>query len=138
MGMFDFLGKKADINEGVARFKAESRAVLLDVRSANEFAGGHVPRSRNLPFEEIKKAESAIPDKDMPVFVYCERGSRAKKAAAELAKMGYAKVEAIGGIRDYKGKVERSQAKNKTLTSLKNQAAKAQKNEPWNRNLPKM
>ena len=78
MGLLDFFGKGPDINEGVAKFKAESRAVLLDVRSANEFAGGHIPRSRNLPVTDIKKAESALPDKDMPIFVYCEAGSRAK------------------------------------------------------------
>ena len=138
MGLLDFMGKKTDINEGVAKFKAESRAVLLDVRSANEFAGGHIPRSRNLPFDEIKKAESAVPDKNMPVYVYCESGSRSKKAAAKLSEMGYTKVEMIGGLKEFKGKVERSQAKNKTMTSLKAQAAKAQKNEPWNRNLPKM
>lgn len=138
MGIFDFLGKKADINEGISRFKGESRAVLLDVRSANEFAGGHIPRSRNLPLDEIKKAESAIPDKDMPVYCYCESGSRSKKAAAELEKMGYTHVENIGGIKEYKGKIERSQAKNKTMASMKAQASKAQKAEPWNRNLPKM
>ena len=138
MGLFDFFGKGPDINEGVAKFKAESRAVLLDVRSANEYAGGHIPRSRNLPVTDIKKAESALPDKDMPIFVYCEAGSRAKKAVAELQKMGYTRVESIGALKEFKGKVERSQAKNKTMASMKNQAAKAQRSEPWNQNLPKM
>ena len=79
-----------------------------------------------------------MPDKDMPVYLYCASGSRAKKAAAELAKMGYTKVNYIGALGDYKGKIEKSPAKNKTMTSLKNQAAKAQKSEPWNKNLPKM
>ena len=52
--------------------------------------------------------------------------------------MGYTRVESIGALKEFKGKVERSQAKNKTMASMKNQAAKAQRSEPWNQNLPKM
>ena len=137
MGIFDFL-KKQDINEGLARFKSESRAVLLDVRSADEYAAGHIPRSRNLPLDQIGKAQSAIPDRSMPVYVYCEKGSRAKKACAQLEKEGYTNVHCIGGIETFSGKTEKGASRNKALNSMKAEALKSQKAEPWNKNLPKM
>ena len=137
MGIFDYF-QKQDINEGLARFKNESRAVLIDVRTPDEYAAGHIPRSRNLPLDQITKAESAIPDKNMPVYVYCEKGSRAKKACAALEKTGYTKVVNIGGIETYRGKTERGAAKNKALNSMKAQAVKSQKAEPWNKGMPKM
>ncbi|MBR0171503.1 MAG: rhodanese-like domain-containing protein [Lachnospiraceae bacterium] len=138
MGILDFL-KTPDINPGLARFKNESRAVLIDVRKPEEYAAGHVPRSRNIPLDEIAKAESALPDKNLPIYVYCEKGSRSKKACAQLEKMGYTNVRNIGGFETYKGKAERGNAKNnKALNSMKAQAVKSQKQEPWNKNMPKM
>ena len=138
MGIFDYF-QKQDINEGLARFKNESRAVLIDVRTPDEYAGGHIPRSRNLPLDQITKAESALPDKNLPLYVYCEKGSRSKKACAQLEKMGYTNVQNIGGFETYKGKAERGNTKsNKALNSMKAQAVKSQKQEPWNKNMPKM
>ena len=138
MGIFDYF-QKQDINEGLARFKNESRAVLIDVRTPDEYAGGHIPRSRNLPLDQITKAESALPDKNLPLYVYCEKGSRSKKACAQLEKMGYTNVQNIGGFETYKGKAERGNTKsNKALNSMRAQAVKSQKQEPWNKNMPKM
>ena len=52
MGFFD-LFKRTDINEGVNQYKATKNAVLLDVRSAGEYAGGHIPGSRNIDVNHI-------------------------------------------------------------------------------------
>ena len=45
--------KSADINEGVKEFRADKSAVLLDVRSKEEYASGHIPGSINIPLARL-------------------------------------------------------------------------------------
>lgn len=106
MGFFDFL-HGADINQGVERFHAAPGAMLLDVRTAQEFGEGHIPGSVNLPGESIGRAAQLIPQKDTPLFVYCLSGARSRQATAQLKQMGYTNVENIGGISAWKGEVTR-------------------------------
>ena len=106
MGWFDFL-KKPDFNEGLETYKNTKDAVLLDVRTPEEFSEGRVPGSRNLPLQNIDTAEEAVKDKDTPLFVYCYSGARSRQAVNRLQKMGYTSVTNIGGISAYSGKVER-------------------------------
>lgn len=68
-----------------------------------EFRSGHIPNSVNEPLSTIN--QTTLP-KDAPLFLYCLRGSRSKRAAGILKKMGYT-VKSIGGISGYKGEVER-------------------------------
>lgn len=97
--------KKEDIGAGIREYRAQRRAMLVDVREKNEFAAGHIDGSRNIPLSQISKTTSAIHDKNMPIYVYCQSGSRSRKAKAELEKMGYTNVKNIGGIDDFKGKL---------------------------------
>lgn len=106
MGLFDFFSKK-DINDGIRSFNAESRAMLIDVREPGEFAQGHIPGARNIPLAKIANAKSAIHDPAMPIYVYCQKGSRASRAASELKKMGYTNIHNLGGLEDFFGKLER-------------------------------
>ena len=106
MGFFDFL-KGPDIHAGLERFRATPGALLLDVREADEYAAGHIPGSLNLPLSAIDTAEISIPRKDTPLFVYCLAGTRSSQAVARLQRLGYAKVENIGGIRAYRGETEK-------------------------------
>ncbi len=106
MGFLDFL-KAPDINKGVEGFKATAGAVLLDVRTKDEYAQGHIPGSKNLPLQSIDKADSVIQNKSTPIFVHCLSGGRSRQAAAYLERMGYTNVKNIGGISAYHGKVER-------------------------------
>lgn len=97
--------KKADIHAGIREYRSQRRAMLVDVRDKNEFAAGHIEGSRNIPLSQISKTTSAIHDKSMPIYVYCKTGSRSRKAASELEKMGYTNVKNIGGIDDFKGRL---------------------------------
>ena len=106
MGFFDFL-KQLDINHGVEQYKTTSGAILLDVRTPQEYAEGHIPGGKNLPLQNIDKAAVIIDNKDTPLFVHCLSGGRSRQAAAILKQMGYTNVTNIGGIADYHGKVER-------------------------------
>ena len=105
MGVLDIFRKKEDIAAGVRAFRTQRRAMLVDVREKKEYAAGHIDGSRNIPLSQIEKTPSAIHDKDMPVFVYCQSGSRSRKAVSELKKLGYTNVRNIGGLDDYHGKL---------------------------------
>ncbi|MBQ9459851.1 MAG: rhodanese-like domain-containing protein [Oscillospiraceae bacterium] len=106
MGLFDF-AQKPDINEGVKTCAATPGAMLLDVRNPDEYAGGHIPGSVNLPLSEIRTAEDRIPDLDTPLFVYCLSGARSSRAVAELQSMGYANLCNLGGISKWSGEIEK-------------------------------
>lgn len=106
MGLFDFL-KGQDINQGIEVFHQVPDAVLLDVRTPEEYRQGHIPDSRNIPLQSLEKVSSIVGDKDTPLFVYCLSGSRSRQAARMLSDMGYSNVRNIGGIANYKGKVVR-------------------------------
>ena len=133
MGIFDIF-KKKNINEGLRAFKSEARALLIDVRSRDEYAKGHISRSKNIPLNEIVKAESSIADKDMPIYPYCESGGRCKKALKQLQKAGYTTVYEIGGIDTYTGKLEKGTGRSKNPMSNIS-ADRMRKSEPWNKNL---
>jgi phage shock protein E len=104
--MFGFL-KREDINKGIEEFKATNGAVLLDVRTKDEYRSGHVPGSKNIDVGEIEKATSVVSDKATPLFVHCLSGARSGRAVSVLKNMGYTNVKNIGGINAYRGPVER-------------------------------
>lgn len=106
MGLFTFL-RSPDINEGVNNFNSTQGAVLLDVRTPEEFKEGHIPGSKNVPLQTIERVANIIEDKNTPIFVHCLSGGRSGQAASVLEKMGYNNVINIGGISAYRGKVER-------------------------------
>lgn len=105
MGIFDFL-MGPDINQGVGEYCETQGAVLLDVRTPQEYRQGHIPGSKNIPLHEINQAENLI-SLNTPLFVYCHSGARSREAVSMLERMGYTTVKNIGGITAYKGKVER-------------------------------
>lgn len=102
-----FGASKADINEGVEDFRATQGAVLLDVRNPEEYAAGHIPGSVNLPLPAIAEASERIADKSTPLFVYCLSGGRSSSAVSALEKMGYTNLTNIGGIRAWRGEIEK-------------------------------
>ena len=106
MSLFDFI-KAPDINQGVNEYRASPGALLLDVRSAQEYREGHIPDSKNVPLHTLEQVTSIASDKDAPLFVYCHSGSRSRQAVSVLQQMGYSNVKNIGGISSYTGKVER-------------------------------
>ena len=102
MGLFSFL-KTPDINKGLEKFRETENAVLLDVRTKEEYAERKIEGSINLPLDEIEKIVSVVPDKSTPVFLHCRSGKRSGRAQKILASMGYTNAVNIGGIMTYKG-----------------------------------
>lgn len=68
-------------------------AILLDVRSPQEYKEGHLNGAISLPEYEIKEnVETILKNKKEIIIVYCSSGSRSKKAQKELIEMGYETV----------------------------------------------
>lgn len=61
---------------------------VIDVRSPDKFAAGHVPGAINIPLKEIQAAKPDIPE-DRPVVTYCGGGSSGPAAAEEMEAYGY-------------------------------------------------
>ena len=78
-----------------------------DVRTPQEYQEGHIPESKNVPLQQLDNIASVAKNKDIPLFVYCYSGSRSRQATGILQRMGYSKVNNIGGIAAYSGKVEK-------------------------------
>lgn len=80
----------------------EKDYVILDVRTAEEFAEGHIEDAVLLDYEDVKsKAHVVLPDKAALILVYCRSGRRSKIASEELVKLGYTNVKEFGGIIDW-------------------------------------
>ena len=106
MGFFDFF-KQPDINQGIKDYQAAPGAILLDVRTTQEYGGGHITGSKNIPLQAIDKVASVAENKDTVLYVYCQSGARSRQATSMLQGMGYTNVNNIGGIAAYSGKVAR-------------------------------
>lgn len=104
MSIFGFL-RQADINAGIEQFLKTEKAILLDVRTKEEYESGHIENSENIPLQQIDKVLAKVTDKNTPLFVYCQSGARSSSATSALKQMGYQDVTNIGGISSYRGKV---------------------------------
>ena len=104
MSFMDFL-KRPDINKGVEEWRNTTNAVLLDVRTVDEYRQGHIDGSLNIPLQNIHSVKNNIPDLDKPIYVHCLSGARSAQATSVLKSMGYTNVTDIGGINSYRGKV---------------------------------
>ena len=103
MGLFSFL-KNDGITSAVSKREADS--ILMDVRERDEFEAGHIPGAVNYPLSTLDKTALQLP-KDAVLYVYCLAGTRSRKAVRYLQSQGYTNVKNIGGIRAYRGSLER-------------------------------
>lgn len=72
--------------------------VLVDVRTPQEFAAGHVPGALSLPLDTLPEAAARLPDRDAPIVLYCRSGQRAARAMEMLRTQGYRNLENGGTL----------------------------------------
>ncbi|MBR1457512.1 MAG: rhodanese-like domain-containing protein [Oscillospiraceae bacterium] len=106
MGLFDKL-KGNDIDAGVQLYRRAEGALLIDVRSREEYAQGHIPGSINLSPKELRNIDEIAVGTDQKLFLYCLVGARSAQAASMLKAMGYKNAVSIGGIESYHGELEK-------------------------------
>ena len=100
--------RQVSMDEAVKMMESESGYIILDVRRPDEYAEGHIPGAINVANESIGTAEiPELPDKSQMILVYCRSGRRSKEASEKLVKLGYTNIVEFGGIRDWKGEIER-------------------------------
>ena len=92
MGLLDFLGL-GNKSESIQEF-GEKGAVIIDVRSPGEFAGGHIKGSKNIPLNEIGAKINEIKKLNKPVIACCASGMRSSQATSILKQNG---IDAING-----------------------------------------
>ncbi len=84
--------KPGRVDGATGKSLAIAGAKVVDVRTPQEFASGHVPGAINIPYEEIGKRAAEIGPASTPVVLYCRSGRRSAIAAETLQKAGYTKL----------------------------------------------
>ena len=81
---------------------ASQEVVVVDVRTREEYDGGHIENAVLVPNESIgSEMPEALPDKEATLLVYCRSGRRSKDAAQKLLALGYQNVYDFGGVIDW-------------------------------------
>lgn len=80
------LGEKVDLGDVIAR-----GAVIVDVRTPGEYAGGHVKGSMNIPLASLGSAMGKL-KKDVPIVTCCASGMRSSSARSVLQSGGFREV----------------------------------------------
>ena len=76
-------------------------AYWIDVRTADEYASGHISEAVHIPYEEITQRISEVTiEKDAEIYVYCRSGRRSGIAKAALDEAGFTRVVNAGGLED--------------------------------------
>lgn len=76
--------------------KHPKKLLVLDVRTPQEYADGHVPGAVNVPYDQLASRLAEVP-KDKDVVLYCKSGRRAGIAADTLAANGYTRLSHLEG-----------------------------------------
>jgi rhodanese-related sulfurtransferase len=87
--------------ESVLAAAPGARPYLLDVRTAEEFAEGHLPGAINLPVDELRQRSGELP-KDRAIVAYCQVGQRGYLATRLLRQRGFDVVNLSGGYKTYR------------------------------------
>lgn len=69
---------------------------FIDVRTDEEYAGGHAPKAAHFPLGALEKDLAKL-DKEQPVYVICQTGRRSQKGAEILQKAGFKNIYNING-----------------------------------------
>ena len=85
----------AALNQTTFQELMQQGAILVDVRTSGEFAGGHMRNAVNIPVDVINGATAQLGATDRPVILYCRSGNRSGQAARILRSLGYTRVHDI-------------------------------------------
>lgn len=94
--MFRFWSRIKESSPQEALASLTGDGVLIDVRSAGEFRGGHARGARSIPLPELGRRTSALP-RERPILLICASGHRSRAAARLLDKAGFAEVSSVRG-----------------------------------------
>ena len=98
--------RQISTQEAVTMMAEETDYIILDVRTQEEFASGHIPDAINIP-NEVSGTEALpeLPHKEQLILVYCRSGNRSKQASEKLVALGYTNIVEFGGINSWSGEI---------------------------------
>lgn len=90
--------QKEDININELQAKVLQGAILIDVRSNQEYKEGHLKGAVNIPdFEITKRIEREIPKKNQLIILYCQYGGRSRGCLNQMRQLGYTNLYNLYG-----------------------------------------
>ncbi len=85
-----------------AKTKVGQGAMLLDVRTPQEYASGHIEGAINIPVQQLSSRLGELGEKDREIVVYCRSGARSGQATQVLRGAGFSAVQDIGPMSAWK------------------------------------
>ena len=99
--------KNISHEDAVRIMNSGQNALVVDVRTVEEYENKHIPGAVLIPINEIKNGRlEKLPDKNQILLLYCWTGRRSEDAAKILSQNGYKYVYNFGGIVDWEGELE--------------------------------
>lgn len=96
---FYLLKRMSFVSEEIARQHLANGALVIDVRSPEEFRSGQVPNAINIPLGELReKLPAQVKDKGQVLLLHCLSGGRSGLAQAQLKGLGYTNVFNLGSL----------------------------------------
>lgn len=85
--------------EAAARLITEKKVTVLDVRTADEFAGGHIAGAKNIDVLDSAAFEKSLTalDKTKPYLVHCQSGGRSSRSLKIFKKLGFSSIYHLDG-----------------------------------------
>ncbi len=94
---FFLLKRTAFVPEAKARDLLRQGALVVDVRSPDEFSRGHLPKAVNVPLDALStQAPTRFPDKGQPLLLHCVSGVRSGMGVQQLKALGYTNAFNLG------------------------------------------
>lgn len=92
--------ENADVKHAYEHWLAGDKSpipfIFIDVRTPEEYAGGHIRGAKLIPLQELEQRLAEVP-KDRQVYLYCHSGRRSADASKILVKAGYTNIENVSG-----------------------------------------
>lgn len=104
-GGYMYMKRSGQVSAKEATEYLKNGAVVIDVRSSNEFESGHILQAYNMPFDRIDVlVPSTVKDRNKVLLLHCSTGVRSGMAKKRLEEIGYTKVFNLGSY-DRAGKI---------------------------------
>ncbi len=92
-----FMKRAASASPEVLRKHVQEGAVVIDVRSPEEFRSRHLPGVVNIPLNELRgRVPRQVPDQNKVLLLHCESGIRSLNGLRQLQRLGYKNVFNLG------------------------------------------
>jgi rhodanese-related sulfurtransferase len=90
----------------IENFLGKHNVLIIDVRETEEYKSGHIPSAINIPYRDFEDRIIQLPF-NRELILYCDRGNLSLFLARNLSNEGYNVKNIYGGIRAYRGKLDR-------------------------------